>query len=146
MLKTILTAVVMSAVVTIGAVGTVTLSSEQALAARRGEVPVDNSTAAGLYGDCLLTRGHVIKTGSSYDRCCSRSLGYCIKCPRPAGSGTCVRSPYRIVSPIPGGNLSPGGGTLAPAPDNAAPSSTPGGNTAPTPGRTAPRRPAEGSR
>ena len=120
MLKKVLTAVTVASIVTIGFVGTVTISSESAFAKRKGEAPVSNSTAAEMFGSCMVTLGHVLKSGKTYDRCCSKQLGFCIKCPKRGG--TCVKSPYRIINPTSGNNNVPGSDVLAPTPDKTGPS------------------------
>lgn len=121
MLKSLFTAEAMTTVVTIATVGMLTLSGGPAFAERPGERPVSNSTASRLYSNCMLTSDNVLKSGSSYDRCCSKSLGYCIKCPK--SGGVCVRSPNRLTNPA-SGNTSPSGGdVLAPTPDKTVPGS-----------------------
>lgn len=119
MLKTILAAVSMTSVVTMATAGMFILSSGTAFAERPGERPVNDSTASRLYSNCMLTSDNVLKSGSSYDRCCSKSLGYCIKCPK--SGGVCVRSPNRFTNADHGTSRPSGGDVLAPTPDKQRP-------------------------
>ncbi|NKB54194.1 MAG: hypothetical protein GKR97_18620 [Rhizobiaceae bacterium] len=115
MLKSALTSLVMASVISIGAIGAVSFSSETAFAKRKGEVPISNWGAARLYSNCMLDSKSKNKSGRTYDRCCSKSLGYCIKCPKTREVGKmCVKSPYRIGYPTTGMGSTSGNDTLAP--------------------------------
>ena len=122
MLKTILSAISMASVVTVATAGMFILSSSPAFAERPGERPVNDSTASRLYSNCMLTSDNVLKSGSSYDRCCSKSLGYCIKCPK--SGGVCVRSPNRFTNADHRTSRPSGGDVLAPTPDKTVPGSS----------------------
>lgn len=148
MIKSFLAAVVAAVFLSIFTAGTVVLLGNPALAERPGEVPVSNKTAAELMSSCLVTQDNKFKSGKSYDRCCSKRLGYCIKCPKTGG--TCVESPYRINEPLE--DNAGGGDVLAPVQDEITPSrpgttpklqlNTPNSDVlAPSP-TTAPTRPA----
>lgn len=96
----------------------VSLFSATAFAKRKGEVPISMWGGDRLYADCMLTSDSKNKSGRTYDRCCSKSLGYCIKCPKTKTVGNmCMKSPYIVVNSPPGKIDNTGGDVFAPTKD-----------------------------
>ena len=90
--KPLLSGIVVASIITIGVLGALTAISDDAYAKRKGERPVNNSIASDLFQDCLMSGDDENKEGSSYVRCCTKSLRFCIKCKKGGG---CFKSPYR---------------------------------------------------
>jgi hypothetical protein len=133
MLKSIIAAAFMTTAFTIVTVGAVSITAEQALAAKKEDKKkkkkkkkkfekVKSDTGTTLTKICSVEDDVEWRTSSSGAniRCCSKKAGFCITCPTKR-EGDCKKRKYRKFTPTifnkPGLGTRPSGTQLAPAKD-----------------------------